>query len=143
MVTLSSGPPEAEAKARDAQLRAAQAVFDRVRHGPRPEEIAVGEAVVGYSQARAEEAAETYGRTRELREGVSVTTARILETLRDARVSSAQLGEAQAKLELLLVGSREEDVREAESRRDTAAARLIGPVLGSCTRRWSRFRCSD
>src|SRR5271165_4995618 len=124
MVTLSCGPLEAEAQARDAQLRAAQAVLDRVRHGPRPEEIAVGEAVVGYSQARAEEAAKTYGRTRLLREGVSVTTAHLLETLRDARVSSAQLGEAQAKLELLLAGSREEDIREAESRRDTAEAQL-------------------
>jgi multidrug resistance efflux pump len=124
MVTLSCGPLEAEAKARDAQLRAAQAVSDRVRHGPRSEEIAVGEAVVGYSQARAEEAAKTYGRNQALREGVSVTTAHLLETLRDARVSSAQLGEAQAKLALLLAGSREEDVREAESRRDMAAAQL-------------------
>jgi multidrug resistance efflux pump len=79
MVTLSCGPLEAEAQARDAQLRAAQTVFDRVRHGPRPEEIAVAEAVVGYSQARAEEAAKTYGRTQALREGVSVTTARLLE----------------------------------------------------------------
>jgi HlyD family secretion protein len=43
---------------------------------------------------------------------------------RDARVSSAQLGEAQAKLELLLAGSREEDIREAESRRDTAEPQL-------------------
>ena len=124
IVTLSCGPLEAEARARDAQLRAAEAVFDRVRHGPRPEEIAVGEAVVGYSEARAEEAAKTYGRTRALREGVSVTTAHLLETLRDARVSSAQLGEAQAKLALLQAGSREEDVREAESRRDMAAAQL-------------------
>jgi multidrug resistance efflux pump len=124
MVTLSCGPLEAAAQARNAELRAAQAVFDRVRHGPRPEEIAVGEAVVGYSQARAEEAAKTYGRTRALREGVSVTTAHLLETLRDARVSSAQLGEAQAKLDLLLAGSREEDVREAASRRDMAAAQL-------------------
>jgi HlyD family secretion protein len=47
-----------------------------------------------------------------------------LETLRDARVSAAQLGEAQAKLALLRAGSREEDVREAESRRDMAAAQL-------------------
>jgi HlyD family secretion protein len=124
VVTLSCGPLEAEAQARDAQLRAAQAVLDRVRHGPRPEEIAVAEAVVGYSQARAEEAAKTYGRTRALREGVSVTTAHLLETLRDARVSAAQLGEAQARLALLLAGSREEDIREAESRRDMAAAQL-------------------
>jgi HlyD family secretion protein len=59
-----------------------------------------------------------------LHEGVSVTTARILETLRDARVSAAQLGEAEAKLALLRAGSREEDIREAQSRRDMAAGQL-------------------
>jgi HlyD family secretion protein len=124
MATLSCGPLEAEIQARDAQLRAAQAVFDRVQNGPRAEEIAVGEAVVGYSRARADEARKTYQRTQALHEGVSVTTARILETLRDARVSAAQLGEAESKLALLLAGSREEDIREAESRRDMAAAQL-------------------
>jgi multidrug efflux pump subunit AcrA (membrane-fusion protein) len=82
MITLSCGPLEAEVQVRDAQLRAAQAVSDRVRHGPRPEEIAVAEAVVGYSMARADEARKTYERTQALHEGVSVTTARILETPR-------------------------------------------------------------
>jgi multidrug resistance efflux pump len=124
IVTLSCGPFEAETQARDAQLRAAQAVLDRVRHGPRSEEITVAEAAVGYSKARAEEAEKTYERTQALREGVSVTTARILETLRDARVSAAQLAEARAKLALLRAGSREEDIREAEARRNAAAAQL-------------------
>jgi multidrug resistance efflux pump len=124
LVSLSCEPLEAEAQSRDAQLRSAQAVLDRVRHGPRVEEIAVAEAVVGYSFARAEEAEKTYERTQALREGVSVTTARILETLRDARVYAAQLGEAKAKLALLRAGSREEDIREAQSRRDDAAAQL-------------------
>jgi multidrug resistance efflux pump len=100
--------------------RAAQAVLDRVRHGPRSEEISVAEAAVGYATARAEEAEKTYERAQALREGVSVTTARVLETQRDARVSAAQLTEAQAKLAL----SREEDIREAEARRDTATAQL-------------------
>ena len=96
--------------------------------------VAVAEAVVGYSNARAEEAEKTYERTQALREGISVTTARILETLRDARVSAAQLGEAKAKLALLRAGSREEDVREAESRRNMAAALLerAGAELERC-----------
>src|SRR5262249_42176324 len=67
-------------------------------HGPRPEEITVAEAVVGYATARAEEAQKTYERTQALKEGISVTTARILETLRDARVFAAQLGGAKASL---------------------------------------------
>jgi len=124
LLTLRCEPLEAETQVRTAQLAAAQAVFDRVVHGPRREEIAVAEAVVGYATARAEEAQKTYERTQSLREGISVTTARILETLRDARVFAAQLGEAQAKLALLRAGSREEDIREAQYRRDTAAAQL-------------------
>jgi multidrug resistance efflux pump len=134
LAALSCAPLEAEKQLRTAELQAAQAVLDRVRHGPRREEIAVAEAVVGYSNARAEEAGKTYERTQALREGVSVTTARILETLRDARVSAAQLGEAKAKLALLRAGSREEDIREAESRRNMAAAQLerAGAELERC-----------
>ena len=112
IVVLSCGPIEAEIQSREAQLRAAQAVLDRVIHGPRSEEITVAEAAVGYSTARAEEAQKTYERTQALREGVTLTTARILETLRDARVSAVQLTEARAKLALLRAESREEDVRE-------------------------------
>jgi len=79
---------------------------------------------VGYATARAEEAQKTYERAQALREGVSVTTARVLETQRDARVFAAQLAEARARLALLRAGSREEDIREAEARRDTATAQL-------------------
>jgi HlyD family secretion protein len=124
LVTMSCGPIEGEVQARDAQLRAAQAVLDRVRHGPRPEEITVAEAGVGYATARAEEAQKTYERALALREGVTVSTARVLETQRDARVFAAQLVEARAKLALLRAGSREEDIREAEARRDAAAGQL-------------------
>jgi multidrug resistance efflux pump len=124
IVVLNCEPTEAEVQAREAQLRAAQAVLDRVIHGPRSEEITVAEAAVGYSAARADEAQKTYERTQSLREGITVTTARILETLRDARVSAAQLKEAQARLALLRAGSREEDVRDAEARKNVAAGQL-------------------
>ena len=46
------------------------------------------------------------------------------ETTQDARVFAAQLAEARARLVLLRAGSREEDTREAEARRDTASAQL-------------------
>jgi len=124
LVTIDCQPIEAEVQARTAQLSAAEAVFDRVRNGPRPGEIAVAEAIVGYSRARAEEAQKALERTQSLREGVSVTLARVLEAQRDARITAAQLAEAQARLALLREGSREEDVREAQSRKDNATAEL-------------------
>jgi len=53
-----------------------------------------------------------------------VSVARLLETQRDARITAAQLAEAQARLALLREGSREEDVREAQARKTNAAAEL-------------------
>jgi multidrug resistance efflux pump len=124
LVTLDCRPIEAEVRARSAQVSATQAAFDRARNGSRPDEIAVGEAVVGYSQARAEEAQKTLERNEAMREGVSVTAARVLEVQRDARIAAAQLAEARARLALLRAGSREEDVREAEAKHNAAVAEL-------------------
>jgi multidrug resistance efflux pump len=124
LIQLDCRPSEADVRARSAQLEAAQAFFDRTSNGSRPDEIAVGEAVVGYSQARAEEAQKTLDRTDALKEGVTVTTAHILEVQRDARIAAAQLAEARARLSLLRAGSREEDIRRAKAQRDAATADL-------------------
>ena len=124
LVKLDCAPHEADVRTRQAHLAAAQATYDRYRNGSRPDEIAVGEAVVGYSQARAEEAEKALQRTLELQEGVTVTTARVLEVKRDARIAAAQLAEARAQLNLLRAGSREEDIRQAKALRDAAAADL-------------------
>jgi multidrug resistance efflux pump len=124
LIMLDCRPMEDEVEARAAQLGAAQSAFDRTRNGSRPDEIAVGEAVVGYSQARAEEAQKTLDRTQAMHEGVTVTAARVLEVIRDARIAAAQLAEARAKLALLRAGSREEDIRKAEAKRNAAAADL-------------------
>ena len=124
LVTLDCRPIEAEVQARAAQASAAEAAFDRVRNGPRPGEIAVAVATVGSAKARADEAQKALERNRSLQEGVSVTTARVLELQRDAAISAAQLAEAQARLSLLREGSREEDVREAQSNKSNAVAEL-------------------
>ena len=124
LIKLDCRSTEADVRTREGQLEAAQALFDRARNGSRPDEIAVGEAVVGYSEARAEEAQKTLDRTEALKEGVTVTTAHILEVQRDARISAAQLAEARARLSLLRAGSREEDIRRAKALRDAAAADL-------------------
>jgi multidrug resistance efflux pump len=71
-----------------------------------------------------------------MREGVSVTVAHVLEAQRDARITAAQLAEARAKLALLKAGSREEDLREAEAKRNAVAAELdtaASARLDQCT----------
>ena len=124
LLRLACQAQEAEVRTRQAQLAAADATYDKFRNGPRPDEIAVGEAVVNFSQARAEEADKTLQRTLLLQEGVTVTAARVLEVKRDARIAAAQLTEARAQLNLLRAGSREEDIRQAKALRDAAAGEL-------------------
>ncbi len=124
LLQLACSAQEADVRTRQAQLAAADATYDKFRNGPRPDEIAVGQAVVNFSQARAEEADKTLQRTLSLQEGVTVTAARVLEVKRDARIAAAQLTEAHAQLNLLRAGSREEDIRQAKALRDAAAAEL-------------------
>ena len=101
-----------------------KAVFARVTHGSRPEEIAIGEANVNLADARLHEAQKEFDRAQALHEGVTVTRVQIDQAERDARMAEAMLAEVRAKLVLLKVGSREEDITEARARRDAAKARL-------------------
>jgi multidrug resistance efflux pump len=135
LIQLDCRQIEADVRTREARLAAAQATFDRYRNGSRPDEIAVGEAAVKYSQARADEAAKALGRAEAMQEGVTVTTARVLEVRRDARIAAAQLEEARAKLSLLRDGSREEEIRHAEALRIAAVADLdaVRARLDQCT----------
>src|SRR5919202_1430547 len=120
---VAAAPGRVEA-ARSADLAAAEAAFTRVRNGARPEEVAIAEANLRLSQARAQEAEYTYQRISALQEGVSTTRAQIALARRDARVSAAQVDDARARLNLLRAGSRPEDIEEARARRDGAAAWL-------------------
>jgi multidrug resistance efflux pump len=124
LAELDCRPLAADLRGREAQLRAAQATFDRYRDGSRLDEITVGEAAVHYATARADEAGKALERADAMQEGVTITTARLLEIKRDARIASAQLQEARAKLSLLRAGFREEDIRQAEALRDVAKAQV-------------------
>jgi multidrug resistance efflux pump len=124
LVKIDCTPLEANIKSLAGQAAAAKANADRVRNGPRPAEIAVGEANVGVARARAEEANDALQRAQRLQVGISVTQASLFQTERDARVTAAQLADARARLDLLKEGSRAEDIAEADAKRDAAAAAL-------------------
>jgi len=112
---------EKELQGKTSALAASEAILARVMEGSRPEEIASGVAAVALAQARAEEA-EISLRRLEPSEGISVTQAQLDQSKRDARIASAQLDEARAKLALLRAGFRREEILEAQSRRDAAKA---------------------
>jgi hypothetical protein len=123
LVELDCEPRRKEIDVRAASLAAADAVYERVVNGPRPEEIAIGEAGVGVALARADEARATLDRAHGLEVGISITLAQLLVAERDSRIADAVLVDARKKL-VLKVGSRFEDIAEAKARRDSAAAFL-------------------
>jgi multidrug resistance efflux pump len=124
LMTIDCRPLQAEIKVRGANLAAAEAAFVRTRNGPRPDEVAIGEANVGVARARSEEAQAAYDRAQELREGITISRAALLQARRDARISAAQLEDQKRRLDLLHAGSRAEDISEATAKRDSAAALL-------------------
>jgi hypothetical protein len=71
----------------EASLQAAEANYERVLYGPRPEENAIGEAGVGVAAARAEEARAALDRINAMQVGVSITLAQRL--VRNGWLSSA------------------------------------------------------
>jgi multidrug resistance efflux pump len=124
LVTIDCRPLQAEIRVRGANLAAAEAAFIRARNGPRPDEIAIGEANVGVARARAEEAQAAYDRALELHEGITISRANLLQARRDARIAAAQLEDQKRRLDLLHAGSRAEDISEAAAKRDSAAGLL-------------------
>jgi len=126
---------EGEVAARQSDLAASEAAFARVTHGSRLEEIAIGEANVNLANARLHEAQKEFDRAQTLHEGVTITRVQIDQAERDARMAEAMLAEVRAKLVLLKVGSREEDIAEAHARRDAAKSRLdeAAARLAYCT----------
>jgi multidrug efflux pump subunit AcrA (membrane-fusion protein) len=124
LIALDCGPLAKDIDVRAASLQAAEANYERVLNGPRPEEIAIGEAGVGVAVARAEEARAALDRANAMQIGVSITLAQRLVVERDSRVADAVLMDARKRLALLQAGSRAEDVAEAKAKRDQAAAFL-------------------
>jgi HlyD family secretion protein len=135
LVRIECGHVERELEARQSDLAAAEALYLRTLHGPRPEEISVGLANVHLAEARLQEAMKSLDRTHQLREGFTVTRVQIDQAERDARMDAALLDEVRAKLALLKAGSREEDISEASARRDAAKRRVeeVTTLLGYCS----------
>jgi HlyD family secretion protein len=124
LLQLDCRPLEMEIDFRAASLAGEEAALTRLRNGPRPEEIAIGQAALGVSTARVESARDALDRANELQVGVSITRADLFLARRDYGIAEAEFVEAEKRLALLNAGSRAEDVAEAQAKRDAAAAFL-------------------
>jgi HlyD family secretion protein len=103
-----------------AEDAAAKSVYERLKNGNRPEDIAVAEADLALAQARRTEAQAAYERTSALVKSGTSSLALALTTERDFRMATAQVLAAQNRLTLLKLGPRVEDIAEAKAREESS-----------------------
>lgn len=126
----------------EAQLAAQQAALERLRNGNRPEEIAQGRANLEAAQAEALNAKQHHERQVVLVQ-TSATSQALLDQARAAAdMAKAKVDATQKALDLLIVGSRPEDIAQAEAqvrgskaqlallRQQLADAELTSPATG-------------
>jgi len=111
----------AEARAGYAE---AQARLEQVRKGPRQQEIARARAAVEEAKARLNDARRTLERQRGLLEKGFVSQQEVDAAQTQHEVATQALEQAQEQLDMLLAGSRPEEIRAAEQ----AAARAKAAV---------------
>jgi HlyD family secretion protein len=108
----------------EAQAAAQRQVFERLRNGSRPEEIAQARANVESARADAANARQRYERVKRLARS-RATSQEDLEAAEAAlEVADARLAVNQKALELTILGPRKEEVAEAEARLRAARAQL-------------------
>lgn len=100
----------------EAALEASAQNYERVKNGPRKEDIEIARANVAEAQASYENAEKDYLRQKSLAKSsaVSVQLAELAET--KYLMTKAELNAAKKQLELLLAGSRVEDIAEAKAK---------------------------
>lgn len=114
----------ADVAAAEAQVQAQAQVVARLEAGNRPEEINKARADVAAAEAEAHNAQANYERMASLA-GAGVVTAQALDNATAARDSAqAALKAAQEALDLLLAGSRKEDIAAAKATLDANKAAL-------------------
>jgi multidrug resistance efflux pump len=118
--------PEEKAQAR-AATEAAKAHLDAIRNWPRSEEIAQARAAVAAADAEVKNAEAAYQRAQRLRETGDLSRQDFDAAKYRYDNLQARLKAQQEQLELLLNGSRKEDIRAAEERFKQAqeAERLV------------------
>jgi len=113
-LTLAEGQTAAELDQAKAALAGAQARLEQVRAGPRQQEIARAKAAVGEAQVRVADARRTLERKRDLLAKGFVSQQEVDAAQTENDVTKQALDQAQESLNLLLAGSRPEEVRAAE-----------------------------
>ncbi len=124
LATLDRSRFENTVDAASAEVLSRRAVLERLEAGSRPEEIEKARADVRAAEAAWEEAKATLGRRQRLYER-GVASAQELDDAQAAeRAARARLEALQEALELVVIGPRVEDIREARAKLHAAQAEL-------------------
>jgi multidrug resistance efflux pump len=110
LVQIDCSDIAAQAEQRRAEYDAAIAEYRKLVNGPRPQEIDMAKADVELARARRVEAQARYFRSQNLVTRSIMSDADYQGALRDSQMTNAQLISAQVRLQLLEVGTREEDL---------------------------------
>jgi len=99
----------------EAQVASQQAVVDRLRNGSRPEEIAQARANLEAARAEALNARRHYERQRTLATRAVASEQTVDQAKASSDVADARVDVAQKALDLLIAGTRPEEIAQAEA----------------------------
>ncbi len=124
LVQLDASQQTLAVQALEGEVAAREAALELLREGPRAEEITAAAARVDTAQAVARESQLQLARVRELADrGVAPQSEYdAAQALADS--NGARLRDAEAQLKLLRIGTRPEDIAQAEAQLQAARARL-------------------
>jgi HlyD family secretion protein len=120
LVRIACRDLEAHVSVRTAEYGAAEALHRKLVNGPRPEDIAIAEAAAKLAAARLGEAQARVKRSTALLDRNAVSTAVHEIDERDVVVAAAELDSARLKVKLLRLGTREEELAEANAKMTAA-----------------------
>lgn len=124
LVQLDSEKQAFTVNSLEAELAQYDAILQRLRNGPRAEEIQAARARVAVAEARLTESRQQLTRIEQLVQQNASARSELDTAVASNRSNEATLQDANAQLELLLAGTRAEEVAEAEARRQSVIARL-------------------
>lgn len=124
LARLDTGRLAPQVAQAEAQLAGQQAVLDRMRHGSRPEEVAQGRANLAAAQAEALNARRHYERQDALARRAVASEQAVDEAKAGADSAEAKVDVERKALDLLVAGTREEEIAQAEAQLRASQSQL-------------------
>jgi multidrug efflux pump subunit AcrA (membrane-fusion protein) len=129
LLRLDSRFAEAEYARAVAAVNQQTAILDRLKHGPRPEEIEIARHEADKARTTMEALREEIEALKPLRARNEVSLVQFQKAQSSLRAAEADSAAAAARLKLLELGTRPEEIAEAEARLEVAKAELTTAKL--------------